>query len=263
MLRERDPHVTEFPDVTLLVTHYNRSESLERLLKSFKDTGTVFGGIVVSDDASKPEHLRRLEELRETYGYRLITTPVNRNLGNNLNKGQDAVTTPYTLYVQEDFTPTAAFSKTFPVACDILKERADLDIVRMYAGARYPYTKPYKNGFSEMVFKLAKPGSAKFFYYSDTPHLRRSSFFAKFGRYAEGIKAIKTEKCMVMSFLQAGGRAVVSDENLFSHENLAFEPSTQDYSAFFRIKQKIPDPIFDLVWTAKLTAQYLVKPYRH
>ncbi len=255
--------MTEFPEVTLLITHYNRSQSLERLLKTMRQMQVAFGGIVVSDDASKPEHQKRLEELKAEYGYRLVTTPVNRGLGHNLNKGQDAVTTPYTLYAQEDFTPTAKFPAAFPHALEILKERPDIDVVRMHAYSHYPYTRPYKNGFDEMVFKLTKPGSAKFFYYSDHPHLRRSSFFAKFGRYAEGIKAIKTEKCMVMSFLQAGGKGMIyADNDLFVHEN-TLEPSTQDYSAFFRIKQKIPESVFDVVWTARLTAQYLVKPYRH
>jgi glycosyltransferase involved in cell wall biosynthesis len=256
--------VLDFPDVTLLVTHFNRSQSLERLLRTMKELGCTFGGIVVSDDASKPEHIQRLGELRETYGFRLVTTPVNRGLGNNLNKGQDAVTTPYTLYVQEDFTPTAVFPKVFLDACDILKERLEIDLVRLSSNSPYPYTRPYKNGFEEMIFDLKKPGSAKFFYYSDHPQLRRSNFFTKFGRYAEGIKAIKTEKCMVMSFLQGGGRAMIYAANdAFVHENMAVEPSTQDYSAFFRIRRRIPEPVFDLVWTVRLTAQYLVKQYRH
>ena len=34
-------------------------------------------------------------------------------LGNNINKGQDAVKTPLTLYVQEDFTPAAIFPESF------------------------------------------------------------------------------------------------------------------------------------------------------
>src|SRR5690554_1095320 len=95
--------VHRFEDVTLLITHYNRSRSLERLLRAFQDLGFQFGGIVVSDDGSRPEHLERLHLLKEAFNFNLVTTPKNRGLGNNINKGQDAVTTPYTLYVQEDF----------------------------------------------------------------------------------------------------------------------------------------------------------------
>jgi glycosyltransferase involved in cell wall biosynthesis len=249
--------------VTLLVTHFNRSKSLERLLAAFRSLDCAFDDIVVSDDASKPEHLDRLKVLAEEHPFRLVTTPVNRGLGNNLNKGQDAVTTPYTLYVQEDFHPTPRFTTSFPDAFEIMEARRDVDMVRLYAGVKYPRLKPYKNGFSEMIFSLACPGPAKFFYYSDTPHLRRRSFFERFGRYAEGVKAIQGEKSMVMSFLQARGKGMECDVNdIFVHENSETEPSTQDYSAFFRIKRRIPEPVFEAIWTAKLTAQFLFVRYR-
>lgn len=47
----------EFPEVTLVITHYNRSTSLERLLQSIKDLKCSFNEIIVSDDGSKLEHL--------------------------------------------------------------------------------------------------------------------------------------------------------------------------------------------------------------
>jgi len=86
-----------FKGITLLVTHYNRSRSLERLLNSFKSLQCVFEDIVVSDDGSKPEHLDYLKSLQSTLSFRLITTEKNKGLGNNINKGQDAIRTPYTL----------------------------------------------------------------------------------------------------------------------------------------------------------------------
>src|SRR5215203_1416086 len=92
-----------FENITLLITHYNRSASLERLLKAFKNLNCNFEEIIISDDASKTEHLQVLKQLQGEYNYRLITSPVNRGLANNLNKGQDAAKTKYTLYVQEDF----------------------------------------------------------------------------------------------------------------------------------------------------------------
>lgn len=251
------------PEITLLITHYNRSDSLERLLKAFRDLGCSFGGIVVSDDASKPEHIEKLKALADKYALKLVTASVNKGLGNNLNKGQDAVKTPYTLYVQEDFWPTPKFPERLETALSILKERPDLDIARLYAHKPYPYRKSYRDGFSEMLFRVLRPGTAKFFFYSDTPHLRRSSFFDRFGRYAEGLPAIKGEKRMVMSVLQSKGRAVECDvSDIFVHENSEAEPSTQDYSAFFRIKSMFPEPLFDTIWTAKLTAELLLRRYR-
>jgi glycosyltransferase involved in cell wall biosynthesis len=256
--------MTAASQVTLLITHYNRSRSLERLLGKLRELRCEFATTIVSDDASGPEHLANLERLSREYGVTILTSPRNRGLGHNINKGQDAVRTPYTLYVQEDFTPTDIFPRRLADALEIMDERREIDMVRFYAYGGYPYCKPYKNHFSEMIFQLHKPGSAKFFYYSDTPHLRRSTFQEKFGRYAEGVRAIDGEKCMVMSFLQAHGKAMVCDENdVFLHENSEAEPSTQDYSRFFAIKKRIPDAVFDLAWVGKLTAEYLLRRYRN
>jgi len=222
----------EFSTITLLVTHYNRSASLERLLKAFADQEISFGDIVVSDDGSKPEHLQRLKTLQNTYPFRLITTPVNKGLGNNINKGQDAVNTLYTIYVQEDFDPFPGYKKHLQDALWIVDERADVDMIRFYAYFKYPYLRPYRNGFSEMVFKLWYPGYRKFHCYSDHPHLRRSTFFTKFGRYAEGIKGDRTEFLMAMSFLKNKGKAMFYEDfkGLFDQVNSNEEPSTMKRS---------------------------------
>jgi glycosyltransferase involved in cell wall biosynthesis len=217
-----------FDDVSLLITHYNRSRSLERLLQNFNDLNCSFGDIVVSDDGSKPEHLQYLTSVQDKYKFRLITTPQNRGLGHNINKGQDAVGTPYTLYVQEDFTLADDFVTHFSNAMEIIRERKDIDVIRFFAYFRYPYLKKYKHGFSEMQFSLFRPGYKKFYYYSDAAHLRRSNFFEKYGRYAEGLSGDVTEYRMMMSFLKKKGKAMFYEDHmsLFLHENSAFEPST-------------------------------------
>lgn len=217
-----------FKDVTLLITHYNRSQSLEQLLKSFELLGCRFEDIVVTDDGSKPEHQEYLRALQPAYKFRLITTPVNRGLGNNINKGQDAVKTPLTLYVQEDFTPAAIFPETFQHALNIINRRPEIDVVRFYAYFLYPYLKNPENGFYDMAFNVLKPGYQKFYVYSDHPHLRRSSFFDKFGRYMEGQKGDVTEYGMMMSFLKNKGKAVFYKDftKLFIQKNSEAEPST-------------------------------------
>jgi glycosyltransferase involved in cell wall biosynthesis len=219
-----------FKNVTLLVTHYNRIRSLERLLNAFDALNVTFGDIVVSDDGSKPEVIEGLKQLQSTNTFNLITTPTNKGLGNNINKGQDAVKTPYTLYVQEDFEPTAIFAEHFKDALQFMEEDKGLDIARFYAYFKYPYTKPYGKGFSEMIFKISPlaHNHLKFYVYSDHPHLRRSSFFEKFGRYPEGIKGDLTEFSMAASFIQKKGRGILFDDftTLFYQKNSSDEPST-------------------------------------
>jgi len=250
--------------LSLLITHYNRSDSLERLLNSFRDLGIGFATVVVSDDGSKPDHQEKLRYLQSKFKFQLATTQVNKGLGNNINKGQDLISTPYTLYIQEDFLPIATFPEVFARAIKIMDEESSIDLIRFYNHDMiYPSLRPIRDGFSEMRFKLLYPGTKKFFCYSDTPHLRRHNFFTKFGRYTEGVKAIKCEKGMVMSFLQARGRCLIVDKNeCFVHENTESEPSTQDYSDFFKIRRMIPGPIFAFVWTIKLTGQLLFYKYR-
>jgi glycosyltransferase involved in cell wall biosynthesis len=217
-----------FSTITLLVTHYNRSQSLARLLQAFQKQEITFGNIVVSDDGSKPEQIERLKELILQYHFNLVTTPKNKGLGNNINKGQDAVTTSYTLYVQEDFDPFPGYGKHLKNALSIMDERADVDLMRFYAYFKYPYLRSYRDGFSEMVFKIWYPGYKKFHVYSDHPHLRRTTFFEKFGRYAEGIKGDRTEFLMNLSFIKKKGKAMFYEDfkGLFDQVNSLDEPST-------------------------------------
>jgi glycosyltransferase involved in cell wall biosynthesis len=224
----------QFDTITLLITHYNRSQSLERLLKAFNEQEITFGDIVVSDDGSKPEHVERLKGMQGTYNFRLITALKNSGLGNNINKGQDAVNTAYTLYVQEDFDPFPGYAEHLQDALDIMEERADVDMVRFYAYFKYPYLKPFRKGFSEMMFGVLKPGYRKFHVYSDHPHLRRSTFFNKFGRYAEGLKGDRTEFLMALSFLKNKGKAMFYEDftGLFDQVNSSSEPSTMKRSDF-------------------------------
>lgn len=223
-----------FNEVSLLITHYNRSQSLERLLQTFKAQQILFGEIIVSDDCSKPEHLNALKNLQTQFNFRLVTTPQNKGLGNNINKGQDAVKTPYTLYVQEDFTPKPAFATHFRNALQFMQDDGKLDIVRFYAYFAYPCLKTFRDGFSEMIFRRRTISHLKFYYYSDHPHLRRSSFLTKFGRYAEGFDINITEYQMAISFLKHRGKGLFFDQfnTLFDQHNTLAEPSTMDRSSW-------------------------------
>ncbi|GAB4018527.1 hypothetical protein GCM10028808_53380 [Spirosoma migulaei] len=218
----------DFPNVTLLITHYNRSHSLENLLTSFNRLNCCFGDIVVSDDGSKEPHVTHLTQLQKTFGFQLITTPVNRGLGNNINKGQDAVKTPYTLYIQEDFEPMPEFPDKLVDALAIMTQQPGFDIIRFYAYMRYPYMKQYDASFSEMFIPPWAINYKKLYFYSDHPHLRRSSFFAKFGRYVEGIHPDQTEYRMSISFIQKKGKGLFYNnfKQLFHQKNSQEEPST-------------------------------------
>jgi hypothetical protein len=148
-------------------------------------------------------------------------------LANNINKGQRAVKTPFTLYVQEDFIPTERFSQSLSDGLKLIKEDPEIDLVRFYAYRKHPYLKPLKNDFSRMEFHFWRPNAMQFNCYSDHPHLRRSSFLDKFGDYKEGIKSDRAEFKMAMSFVQHKGKAIIHNDyrDIFIQENSAAEPS--------------------------------------
>lgn len=217
-----------FKDVSLLITHYNRSSSLERLLKICKELNYSFPEVIVSDDGSKPEHLNRIKELQISYNFRLITTHENKGLGNNINKGQLAVTLPYTLYVQEDFIPLPAFGTHFNDALEIIEKRRDIDIIRFYSYIQYPHVKPFEKGYFEMIYKPWSLNYQKIYYYSDHPHLRRSNFIDKFGAYKEKVSVDRSEYRKCISFLQQRGKGLFYNDyqSLFQQINPESEPST-------------------------------------
>lgn len=217
-----------FSKVSLLITHYNRSSSLKRLLMAFESLKCHFGEIAVSDDGSNEEHLNAVIALSNEHKFRLIQAQKNGGLGNNINKGQDAITNLYTLYIQEDFVPTEAFPEKLESALSFMNEDLDLDIVRFYAYIKYPYLKQYKSGFSSMYLPWFGFNYTKIHQYSDHPHLRRSTFLQKFGRYKEGLNPEKTEYKMCVSFIKNKGKGLFYNDytKLLDQENSALEPST-------------------------------------
>ncbi|SDM87724.1 glycosyltransferase family 2 protein [Siphonobacter aquaeclarae] len=252
-----------FPDVTLLVTHYNRSQSLANLLQTFRERGCRFGGIVVSDDGSRPEHRTVLESLRKEYGFDLVTTPKNKGLGNNINKGQDAVRTPYTLYVQEDFVPLERAPEVLEAALSRMQEDSSLDLVRLYAYFPYPYREDAGGGFSRMIFRpqLWYANHLKFYFYSDHPHLRRSTFFDRFGRYVEGTNSDIAEFTMCLSVLKHKGKGLFYDEftKVFDQVNSSVEPSTATFRSDWKQRQ---DPLTLLLRWLYLKFRFLKNTFQ-
>ncbi|MFT4031631.1 MAG: glycosyltransferase [Siphonobacter sp.] len=229
--------------ITLLVTHYNRSNSLKNLLDNLENLGIAFENIIVSDDGSKPEHQKALQVLQAKYNFKLITTSINKGLGNNINKGQDAVETPYTLYVQEDFVPLPGFHIPVLDALNFMEVDSSLDIARFYAYFPYPYVKEYGKGFSLMIFKpqLWFSNHLKFYYYSDHPHLRRSTFFNKFGKYIENTNSDICEFTMCLSFIKNKGKGLIYNKftSVFDQVNTSEEPSTAEFRSDWKQKKKL------------------------
>src|SRR5690606_10476968 len=97
---------------------------------------------------------------------------------------------------------------------------------------------PFDEDFREMRVPLTGMRYTKIYAYSDHPHLRRSNFLTKFGRYAEGLKGDRTEYRMCISFIQQKGKGLFySDfQGLFTQMNSLSEPSTMHRVAWRQSK---------------------------
>jgi len=227
MIENSNQHIS---GVTLLITHFNRSESLLRLLSTMNKHQVTFDEIIVADGGSKKEHMDHVLSIQPQFGFTLLTSPSNLGLGNTINMGQDAVKTPYILYIQEDFVPKAAFTAALKDGLQIMKEEEQWDVVRFYSfpWSPFPYLKPYKKGFSEMIFSLSPfyTNHVKFYVYSDHPHLKRKTYPEKFGRYFESRFGDVTEMNMCTTFLKKKGRGLYFKDfkSLFEHDNPNDEP---------------------------------------
>ncbi len=252
-----------FKDITLLITHYNRSKSLERLLKAFGELNCSFEDTVVSDDFSSVEHLTYVKKIQNQLPFRLITAEKNMGLGNNINKGHDSVVTNLILYVQEDFVPTKEFTVHFQKGLALFQNNKELDIVRFYAYFKYPYLKDINSGYSEMKFKLWYPGYRKFYMYSDHPHLVRNDFLTKFGRYKEQVNSDVGEYKMMLSFLQKKGKGLFFNnfEDLFLQSNSTSEPSTVKRTKLRESKNLMIILVKHLYRHIKFNFNYLFKKF--
>ena len=217
-----------YQDVTLLITHFNRPSSLERLLEGFLKLEMNFAEIIVSDDGSKQVNFSKLITLQKKYNFNLVASEKNRGLGNNINKGQDKVKTNYTLYIQEDFVATEKFIQVLYDSVQLFEDDKKLDLIRYFSILTYPYLKNLKEDFLEMFIPAIALRYLKIYMYSDTPQLRRTTFLKKFGRYFENIGGDRMEYWMCVSFIQNKGKCLIHKDykTLFEHENLNTEPST-------------------------------------
>ncbi len=248
----------KFNNVSLLITHYNRSNSLERLLKRFDELNCQFSKIIVSDDCSSKEHQININKIRENREFEYVTSKINGGLGNNINKGQDLVNSELTLYVQEDFSPTNNFPDILQKSISIM-QNSEFDIIRFYAYGKYKYLKDYDHEFSEMIFNFWPLSYKKYYFYSDHPHLRRSNFFEKFGRYAEGYNPEQTEYRMMMSFVKNNGKGLFYNKfkDLFDHLNTQDEPSTMKRSNWRRGKNPIISVLREVYRFSKFNINYI------
>ncbi len=169
--------------ISILITHFNRIESLEKCLKAFEkiDFSNFKIEIVVSDDGSE---IKIQEQLKALKIDTLVLSERNEGLASNLNKGINACKGNYILYCQEDFLPQVELSSYMPQIVETL-DSGKAEMIRLQANYVFPKLLP----LSEEIKLIPKFSWKNYYYntfqYSDNPFITTRSFFDKYGYFLE------------------------------------------------------------------------------
>lgn len=169
--------------LSILITHYNRPESLVVCLKTIRDLQLdIPYEIVVSDDGSTLENLQKVRALKID---QLITVFINEGLTANLNKGIKACKGDYIFYCQEDFTILPELSQQLQEVFKVL-DNGKLDMVRLRAN----YVFKHLIRITDEIYRIPRFSFKNFnintFQYSDHPFITKVNFYKKYGYYLEG-----------------------------------------------------------------------------
>lgn len=169
--------------ISILITHFNRFESLLICLHSFKSLSLRNVEFVVSDDGSEPSVQNKLKNNKVDT---LILNDINTGLSSNLNRGIRACKGSYILYCQEDYIPKAELSFYILQAINIIKS-GKADMCRLKANYNFPHLIPLNSDYNLIPKFSWKNFYYNTFQYSDNPFITRSDFFNDYGFFLDNV----------------------------------------------------------------------------
>jgi glycosyltransferase involved in cell wall biosynthesis len=206
--------------LSILITHYNRSQALRECIDSFRSLNLGLSlEFVVCDDCSKADHLN---EVKKISGIQLIGSESNSGLGANINKGIRHCSGEFILYCQEDFLITSSFTNVIDEVIGLLRQDK-ADMVRLTANYKFPKLIPV----SKNVSRIPKLSTRNFLYnafqYSDNPFVIKNDFFEKNGAYLENVKGNYCELEYAIRIMRSKVKVAILNHYIFnagSHESV-------------------------------------------
>lgn len=197
--------------ISILITHYNRFESLVSCLEVFKslDLGAV--EIVVSDDGSDEKTQQLLKTLDVDV---MLLHEKNTGLTSNLNRGINACTGEFILYCQEDFIPKKDLALYLDEAKGILNANK-ADMCRLRANYRFPKLYMLSDRF-KLIPKFAwRNFYLNTFQYSDHPFITKKHFFDKYGFYLENVSGPYGENEYAIRIMKSKAKIAIAEYHPF------------------------------------------------
>ncbi|MFK7782438.1 glycosyltransferase family 2 protein [Psychroserpens sp.] len=198
--------------LSILITHFNRPEALAICIEAIiKIEFPIPIELVVSDDGSQLKYLDQLQDLPIDT---LVTTPVNKGLASNLNRGIKACKGDYILYVQEDFIIKPEILNVLPESFELLNSK-QLDMVRFRANYVFSHLIPLTNHVSRIPKFSIRNFNINTFQYSDNPFLSTPAFFERLNYFLENSSGPYGETEFAIRVLKSKSKIGIADKNYF------------------------------------------------
>jgi glycosyltransferase involved in cell wall biosynthesis len=193
--------------ISILITHYNRYDSLINCLEAFSNLKLKNVEYVISDDCSSIDIQEKLKKIDVD---KLIISDKNSGLASNLNRGLKECKGNFILYCQEDFIPSSNLLIYINEAKEILSgDKADM--CRLKANYKFPKLIDLSDNF-----KLIPKFSWRNFYYntfqySDNPFITHSNFFKEFGYFMNDVSGAYGENEYAIRIMKSNARIAISN----------------------------------------------------
>ncbi len=175
------------PVLSILITSYNRPAALQKCVEAIREIDwPVSVEVVVSDDASTPEALSEIKQIKGID--HLLTAQKNLGLGGNLNKVLKAAKGEFVLYCQEDFLLEEKIAPVIAEAIKLIREH-QLEMVRFQANYHFPKLVSLTTHIFAIPHFSWKNFLFNTFQYSDNPFITRNGFFKDLGYFLEGVRS--------------------------------------------------------------------------
>lgn len=198
--------------LSVLITHYNRPEALAICIAAIRKLEfSVPIELVVSDDGSKPEHVKELHKLAIDT---LVTTPTNKGLASNLNRGIKACKGNYIMYVQEDFIIKPEILQVLSESMSLLDSNT-LDMVRFRANYVFNHLIPLTAHINKIPKFSFRNFNINTFQYSDNPFLTTPAFFERLDYFLENTSGPYGETEFAIRVLNSKAKIGIADKNYF------------------------------------------------
>jgi GT2 family glycosyltransferase len=182
------------PNVSVVIVGYKRPNELKVTLESFLDKIDYPREkleIIYCDDGSPSKDLTIIKKLPID---KFLIAKKNQGIGANTNKGLKIASSDYIFQLQDDFKYIGN-SQIIKDSIAILNEFPEIGMIRFKHSSLAHNKKISKNGLNLKIFDniYTKNAIAGDYPYTDTPHIKKSSFQRVIGLYSENLPMHKTE----------------------------------------------------------------------